>query len=379
MLSLACFQSRRGVDLPNCHRSRLFRHQQHTSTSSARRASLPSNVYPSSPSAVHPYFSSPRNSIYRHRPSISSTTTTTSASTNTSASYDAIPVHFQENHELAGIYKDLHTYVFGITSPQSTQRPTASSPPLASSSRLGQNHRNHSGTLSISGASTGSHSGTNYMGITVGSVMGTPTRAEGADYYEDSANSDAGSAYSPDNDNLDPSPSSFKRDSWQTRSPSLLPNSGSSDAMDIDSAQHTPSSRRDSRPKLSSRREEKKRDRGDKDEQGAVTDEDDSARRNERGKMRAIDDGTRRPSLPINMPPTLSSGRRTSTGGGTSGSSLGQFLSILSISNCQFIYSHMFVFHSTQTGMNQCAHLRQILALPQQLHFLVPAPRLLSH
>ncbi|KDQ21577.1 hypothetical protein BOTBODRAFT_207505 [Botryobasidium botryosum FD-172 SS1] len=84
------------------------------------------------------------------------------------------------------------------------------------------------------------------------------------------------------------------------------PSTENDSVSDHDSVHSLPSSHRSQLRRLS-RREEK---RPQENEDDISTDEDELIRRLDRAKMRAIDDGTRRPSLPINIPPSHSSHSR---------------------------------------------------------------------
>ncbi|KAG8910507.1 hypothetical protein FRC01_006294, partial [Tulasnella sp. 417] len=242
------------------------------------------------------------------RPSVSSVTTNgTSGSTSTSTNDETMiiqqPVR-DASPELSGIYRDMQSYVFGASSSSSSQQqspPSSTSPPAG----LHPFAPGPSSLRNVRGTSRQSSSGNS---ISVSAAMHRSSLYDDTDMND---LSDAGSAYSPEDDAV------FLRSQRQN---SLA------DRMDIDQEQRRLS--RDmstglpsSSGRASARSMEKKRERGNRHSRGPgfssaalamtrydadrsdepSTDEDDSNRAMERSKMRAIDDGSRRPSLPINV------------------------------------------------------------------------------
>ncbi|KAG8896095.1 hypothetical protein FRB99_000193, partial [Tulasnella sp. 403] len=236
------------------------------------------------------------------------TTNGTSTSTSTSTNDDLAltrPPAMDSSRELAGIYRDMQSYVFGVGSQASA---SSSSPASASLHPLsaGQSSSRNARAMSRHSSSTTS------MGITVGSAMRNSTYINDID-DNDMNNSDVGSAYSPEDE-----PVFGTQRRWDRAAPIA-----GTDQMDVDldpdfSRGSSASLSKDGSASGSPRSQEKKRERkgnnrvststtelllrhyeGDSDD--ATTDEDGSNRILERSKMRAIDDGSRRPSLPINV------------------------------------------------------------------------------
>ncbi|KAG8864590.1 hypothetical protein FRB96_005094 [Tulasnella sp. 330] len=278
------------------------------STSSSRRASLPPFLSPMAPS--------PTSAAFRHRPSIASSITTNGTSTSNSTSNDDTFLQRHPNEgnihhdrDLPGMYSGLKSYTFGSSAPQ---QPVASS----SSSSSTNLHPLLSGSKS-SRRSLSRRSSMNASGIYVGPSHGTPIYP--GEYDNDTemyaGGSDVGSAYSPEDDRDALFAASQRR--WE-RAMATAP-----DHMDVDGPE---GGRRLSRDQGSmyaenmARSYDKKRERnghrrtstvsgnvahqGGRDgqeNQEIVTDDEEALARNTgRSKMRAIDDGTRRPSLPIN-------------------------------------------------------------------------------
>ncbi|KAG9031940.1 hypothetical protein FRB95_002076 [Tulasnella sp. JGI-2019a] len=277
-----------GDDLPQSS-SRHYRN----STSSSRRASLPPAMFPS-----------PTSATFRHRPSIASSVTTNGTSTSNSTSADDAYLLQRQLHEgssitrdrdLPGMYSGLQSYTFGSSSINSPQPGASSStslyPPGTTKQRRGSRSFSRRSSLNASG-----------------------------DYDSEMyAGSDVGSAYSPE-DNRDVTFVASQR-RWDRAMAST------SDQMDIDRSEPRRLSR-DQGSTHAGRSSDKKRERnghrrgtipasmasgsmsqpshGQENREVLTEDEEASARITGRSKMRAIDDGSRRPSLPINAVPLTS-------------------------------------------------------------------------
>ncbi|KAG8943483.1 hypothetical protein FRC03_002465 [Tulasnella sp. 419] len=179
-----------------------------------------------------------------------------------SATFKPSPSQFipDSSRDASGnIYQHLNTYVFGSPLPSSRLTPRSVSRKSSSTTNQG--------------------------------FIGSSSQPQPDSHLDDS--SDVGSAYAPEDD-----ASLFHRKASWDLTRSSLSRLSSENAMDIDLTLALEGTRG-----LSFRREDKKRDRGSNrgDDDDPVTDEDDSARSSERAKMRAIDDGNRRPSLPNNV------------------------------------------------------------------------------
>ncbi|KIO18833.1 hypothetical protein M407DRAFT_11691 [Tulasnella calospora MUT 4182] len=289
------------------------RHRSHRSASSStRRASLPllsttqaGIVHTTHP---HPYLPSPRSSTFRHRPSVSSVTTNgTSGSTSTSTNDETMMVQQPQRDaspELSGIYRDMQSYVFGASSSSSQQNPSAST---SASTNL---HPFAPGPSSLRNVRAASRQSSSANSISVAAAMHRSSLYDDTDMND---LSDAGSAYSPEDDAL------FLRSQRQSTF------AATTDRMDIDQERKLSRDMSAGLPsssgRASARSMEKKRERGTRHSRGPgfssaalamtrydadrseepSTDEDDSNRAMERSKMRAIDDGSRRPSLPTNV------------------------------------------------------------------------------
>ncbi|KAG8995907.1 hypothetical protein FRB90_012876 [Tulasnella sp. 427] len=203
--------------------------------------------------------------------------------------------------ELSGIYRDMQSYVFGASSSSQNAPSTsgsASAPPNPHPFAPGP-----SGLRNVRRGSRHSSSATS-MGVSVAAAMRRNSLYEDTDMND---LSDAGSAYSPEDDGA------FMRSSRQSSFAATL------ERMDID--QERKLSRdmstglgghalgrslekrrgtRHSRPGFSSNALAMTPYDADRSDE-ISTDEDDSNRAMERSKMRAIDDGSRRPSLPTNV------------------------------------------------------------------------------
>lgn len=200
------------------------------------------------------------------------------------------------------MYSGLQSYTFGSGSPASVASATLH--PFAAGRQ--SFHGRASGPISRQSSTV-----TN-AGMYVGPPAGSPMCSSEYDDSDMGNGSDVGSAYSPEDDAF---AASLKRWNRSTGSPEdeAVPVNNYERRLSRDSMQAEYTGR------PSSQKEDKKRDRkghrrtnpststmtasrSNQENQEVTTDEESSARVAGRSKMRAIDDGSRRPSLPINMP-----------------------------------------------------------------------------